>query len=235
MEKSNSSNQSFQVIEDFLNDNFYFKNEKYKTIYESLYIKNKEEINSFINYLQSSTSSSDLDDLIYLKSRYYRLLSYISSNDRFLNISAECISFSLHKDIYNLTFQVIRFNYKINVPILIVKNKSDLDCFLALYRLFFAFYQKNNVIVDSIIVIDINMANFRTENPFESIEIDLIKDNNESLIFKNKRINKVIFDNITDFTYFSTLEAYKKCFVFKGKDFFDSLGGELLNLKAGSL
>ena len=172
MEKSNSSNQSFQVIEDFLNDNFYFKNEKYKTIYESLYIKNKEDINSFVDYLHSLTNHSDL---------------------------------------------------------------NDLDCFLALFRLFFAFYQKNNVIVDSIIVIDINMANFRTENPFESIEIDLIKDNNESLIFKNKRINKVIFDNITDFTYFSTLEAYKKCFVFKGKDFFDSLGGELLNLKAGSL
>ena len=235
MEKSNSSNQSFQVIEDFLNDNFYFKNEKYKAIYESLYIKNKEEIDSFINYLQSSTSSSDLDDLIYLKSRFYRLLSYISSNDRFLNISTEYISFSLQKDIYNLTFPVISFNYKINVPIFIVKNKNDLDCFLALYRLFFAFYQKNNVIVDSIIVIDINMANFRTENPFESIEIDLIKDNNESLIFKNKRINKVIFDNIADFTYFSTLEAYKKCFVFKRKNFFDSLGGELLNLKAESL
>ena len=56
MEKSNSSNQSFQVIEDFLNDNFYFKNEKYKTIYESLYIKNKEDINSFVDYLHSLTT-----------------------------------------------------------------------------------------------------------------------------------------------------------------------------------
>ena len=50
-----------------------------------------------------------------------------------------------------------------------------------------------------------------------------------------KVLYKVIFDNITDFTYFSTLEAYKKCFVFKEKDFFDSLGGELINLKVESL
>ena len=235
MGKSNSSNQSFQVIEEILNENIYFKNEKYKAIYESLYIKNKEKIDSFINYLQSATNSSDLDDLIYLKSRFYRLLSYITSNDRFLNISTEYISFSLQKDIYNLTFPVISFNYKINVPIFIVINKGDLDCFLALYRLLFAFYQKNNVIVDSIIVIDIDMVNFSNENPFESIEINLIADNSGSLIFKNKRINKVIFDKVTNFTYFTTLEAYKKCFVFKENDFFDSLGNELLGLTAKSV